>query len=135
MRRRIEIAAAIFKMKTRDAIREHVVMRLQVSRRRADVQPIGPLWNMRKKRVAFFQEIWKQTVFERMILAFGNQIEHARLEHVGPGVYVAARSLFRFRFFEKAKHSSIAVGFDDAIHARVLDRRQNDRGYGLALFV
>src|SRR5438552_2449302 len=56
-------------MKTRDAICQHVVMRLQVSRRRADVQPVGSLRNMRKKCVAFFQQIGKQTVFERMIHA------------------------------------------------------------------
>src|SRR5580765_6914558 len=102
-------------MKPRDAIRQQVVMRLQVSRWCTDVHPVRSRRNVRKESLPFFQKPREQTVFERMVLALRNQIEHARLKHVRASVDVSAVSIFRLWFLEESQHAPIVIRFNDAI--------------------
>src|SRR6185369_9095927 len=110
-------------------------MRLQVSGRRTDVDPVSALWYVREKSLAPFQQIRKQSVLEGMVLAFRNQVENLGLENVSAGVDVLATRLFGLRFLQKAQDAAVVFGFDDAVGAGVFNRRQNNRGHRLAILV
>src|ERR1043165_1805094 len=119
---RIKIPATILHMKASYAIRQHVIVRLQVSRWGADVHPVSARWNVREKRFTVFEQLWKQIVFKRIVLASWNQVEHPWLKHVRTGVNVPTVGLARFWLFDKALHASLAVGFHHAVHAGIFDR-------------
>src|SRR5207302_6324212 len=87
------------------------------------------------KRFGFFQKLWKQTVFKRMILSLRDQIEHAGFKHISPGINVSATGFFGLWLFQKAKDASVVGCFHDAVHARIFDRSEYDRGDRFAFSV
>src|SRR5437588_4461199 len=109
MRRRIEVASPIFDMKSSHAIRQQVMVRLQRPGWCADVHPISSWRNMRKESLAFFQKLRKQSVFERVIFTFGDQVKNFWLQDIGSGVDVSTISFAGLRFFHESLNAPIIV--------------------------
>src|ERR1044072_7895092 len=118
-------------MKAGYPIRQHVLMGLQITRGRADVEPISSRGNMRKECLALLQQRREEAIFERIVFTLRNQIENAGLEHISPGIDVATRGFVRLRLIKKAKHAIIFVGLNPPKAARVFYRGEHNRGGGL----
>src|SRR5437588_10037975 len=122
-------------MKPRDAIRQKVVVSLQVSRRRANVHPVGSRRNMRKERLTLLKKFREQTILERIIFAFGNQVENLWFQNIGACINISTIRLARLGLFYETLDTAIFGSFDYPVHAGILDRDKKNRRRRLSLLV
>src|SRR5579859_1197239 len=107
-------------------------MDLQILRRSADVDPVAVV-DVRHERLPAFNERREEAAFDRPRGVLRDPIERVRLEHVDPGIDGVAGDLAIPRLFQEALDVTQGIGFDEAVRARVVDRRQDDRRLGFAL--
>jgi hypothetical protein len=119
-------------MKASDPIREHVMVRLQVSSGRPDIHPVSAWWNVREKRLTLFQQIGEQVVLERIVLAFRNQVEDLWLEHISAGIDIPAISFAGLRLLDKTLDAAVA-SVSHTVHAGIFDRNQKIDGGRVSL--
>ena len=109
-------------------------MHLQVLRRRADVDPVSVV-DVGDEGFAALDQRREEAALDRPRRVFRNAIERVRLEHVDAGVDRVAGDFILARLFQEALDVALRVGLDQAVGARVLDRRQHDGRLRLALAV
>ena len=90
---------------------------------------------MRVKSFFAIQQVRKQSILERVVLARGQIIEHFGFENICAGVDRVASDLVALGFFEKATNGAVAFGFNESVTLWVFDRRQHDRRSRLAFVV
>ena len=76
-------------------------MRLEIARGCANVHPVGSLRDVCEERFAILQQLRKEPVFEGMIYALRNKVEHFRFQDVGTGINVLASRFVGLGFLEK----------------------------------
>src|SRR5207237_7041144 len=96
---------------------------------RADVDPIA-FRDVADERFAAFDERGEEAPFDRPGRLLGDAIEGLRLEDIDAGVDCVARNLVRLGLLEEPLDVAVAIGFDEAVGAGILDRRQDDRRFG-----
>ena len=111
-----------------------VAVHLEVLRRRADVDPVAVV-DVGDERLAALDERREVAALDRPGGVLRDAIEGVRLEDVDAGVDGVAGDLVFARLLEEALHVAVGVGLDQAVGARVVDRRQHDGRLGLALAV
>src|SRR5688572_284945 len=109
-----------------------VAMDLGVLLGRADVDPVAVV-DVGHEGLGTLDQRREVAAFDRPGHVARNPIEGIRLQHVDPGVDVVRGDLVRFRLLQEARDVAVAVGLDEPVGARVLDRGQYDRRLGLAL--
>src|SRR3989442_201388 len=92
----------------------------QVSFRGANVNPVSAGWHMGEESFLSFQQLRKQTILKRMVLASGNQIQHFRLENIGAGVDRIASNLLGFWLFQKPADTAVAFSFYQTVGGGIL---------------
>src|SRR4030095_6922223 len=105
-----------------------VAVHLHVLLRRADIDPITPVY-VGDERLAALDQRGKEAALDRPGSVFRNSIERLWLEHVDSRVDRVAGDLVRFRLFEKTLDVAAVVGLDEAVRRWVVDWSQNDRGF------
>src|SRR5215213_6536740 len=111
------------------------MMSLQVTPWRADVHPVGALWDMSVELFAAFEQVGKEPVLEGMVFARRNQVEHLRLKYVSPCVDRVDGNLIGLGLFQKTTYATVLLGLHQSVGRRILNRGEHDRGNRLSLVV
>src|SRR5262249_5866034 len=109
-----------------------VAVHLHVLLGRADVDPV-PAIDEGNEGFLPLDERGKEAALDRPGHVFRYAIERVRLEHVNAGVDRVAGDLVGVRLLEKPYDVAVRIGFNQTVRARILDRREDDRGPGFAL--
>ena len=111
-----------------------VAVDLRVLFRRADVDPVAVV-DVGDECLAALDERREVAALDRPRDVARNAIERVGLEDVNAGVDLVGRDLLRLRLLEEAPDVAVAIGFDQPVGRRILDRRQDDGRAGLPLAV
>src|SRR5882724_12355472 len=111
----IKIASSLFDVNPGDAICEQVLMRPQITLRSANVYPISPRRDVSIERLAALEQIWKQSIFKRVVFSGRNELKHFWLEHISARGYRVASDLVGLGLFQEAPDLSIRFSFNQAV--------------------
>src|SRR5205085_8977623 len=133
--RQIKITAPLNQAHMPDSISKQVVMHLQITCRRADVDPISLLRHVCVEGFAARKQVGEEVVFKRMALVRRNEIEQARLQDIRARVDRVHADLIGLRLLKKTTHAPVPFSLNQTIRARILNRRKHNRGRRLTFFV